>query len=501
MRRKRAAVNTLFSLLLEAVTLISGFIVPRLLIGTFGSEMNGMLHSITSFIGYITILQSGVGSVIKAALYKPLAKKDYHTLNIIIATVGDFFKKIAFITIGYVLLLAVGYPVLYAENHEFFFTASLVIIIGLSTIAQYYFGIVYQMLVEADMRSYIYSALQIATIIIHTVLTVVLIQLECSIHTVKLASALVFVMRPIVLNLYVHKKYPLNHHVQKDPSLLKQRWEGFAHAIAYFIHSKTDIFVLSTFSKLENVSVYGVYAMITTGLTAFVKAIDKAVGAVLGNIIASEERENLRLTFGAYNTFMHIVATTLFATAAVTGCAFIQIYTAGISDSNYIQPVFCFILISAEFLYCLRLPYNSVIYAAGLFKETRNSALTEAVINLCLSCLLVFRFGLIGVAIGTLAAMTYRIIYFLIFMKKHILMLPFSFQCKRLLLTLGFYTLTVFSASLLPCSADSYLAWFLYAGGVFASVFVITLLMNWLFFRKDLQILLNKFGLRAKASC
>ena len=76
MRKKKAIINIIFSLLLQLVTVISGFIVPRLFIGTFGSEVNGLVNSIASFVGYITLLQSGVGSVVKASLYKPLAHKD-----------------------------------------------------------------------------------------------------------------------------------------------------------------------------------------------------------------------------------------------------------------------------------------------------------------------------------------------------------------------------------------------------------------------------------------
>ena len=69
MRKKKAIINIIFSLLLQLVTVISGFIVPRLFIGKFGSEVNGLVNSIGSFVGYITLLQSGVGSVVKASLY------------------------------------------------------------------------------------------------------------------------------------------------------------------------------------------------------------------------------------------------------------------------------------------------------------------------------------------------------------------------------------------------------------------------------------------------
>ena len=58
MRKRKAIINIIFSLLLQLVTVVSGFIVPRLFIGTFGSEVNGLVNSIASFVGYITLLQS-----------------------------------------------------------------------------------------------------------------------------------------------------------------------------------------------------------------------------------------------------------------------------------------------------------------------------------------------------------------------------------------------------------------------------------------------------------
>ena len=151
MRKKKALINTVFSILLEIVTVISGFILPRLFIGTFGSEVNGLVSSISSFIGYIILLQSGVGTVAKAAMYKPLAKKEHENLCIVVKTVENFFRKIAVITVIYIFLLGFLFPyVITPDAGSFVYTFSLVIIIGVSTAAQYFFGITHQMLLEAS---------------------------------------------------------------------------------------------------------------------------------------------------------------------------------------------------------------------------------------------------------------------------------------------------------------------------------------------------------------
>ena len=76
MRSKKALKNITFSLLLQFSTIICGFITPVLIISNYGSKINGLISSITQFLAYIVLLESGVGPVLKVALYKPLAKKN-----------------------------------------------------------------------------------------------------------------------------------------------------------------------------------------------------------------------------------------------------------------------------------------------------------------------------------------------------------------------------------------------------------------------------------------
>ena len=66
MRSKKAVKNIVTSLLQQLVSIICGLIVPRAIIGAFGSNVNGLIASITQFLGYITLLEVGIGPVIKS---------------------------------------------------------------------------------------------------------------------------------------------------------------------------------------------------------------------------------------------------------------------------------------------------------------------------------------------------------------------------------------------------------------------------------------------------
>ena len=91
MRKKKAVINIFGSVSLQLVTVICGFIVPRLIIGAYGSDVNGIINSATNFLNYITLLDAGVGGVVRAALYKPLAEENYIKVSGVLRSAEIFF--------------------------------------------------------------------------------------------------------------------------------------------------------------------------------------------------------------------------------------------------------------------------------------------------------------------------------------------------------------------------------------------------------------------------
>lgn len=58
MRSKKAIKNIIASLGQQFVAIICGLILPRAIIGAYGSNVNGLVSSITQFLAYITLLES-----------------------------------------------------------------------------------------------------------------------------------------------------------------------------------------------------------------------------------------------------------------------------------------------------------------------------------------------------------------------------------------------------------------------------------------------------------
>ena len=284
-RRKKLYLNTVTAFLNQLVALICGFILPRYILSYFGSDANGLVNSITQFLSIISFLELGVGPVIQSNLYKPLADKDTETISKIVVSSERFYRRIAYIFLAYIAILVVVFPSTTPE-YDFWYTASLLLIISISTFAQYYFGITYQVFLNADQKVYVHSTAQIITVILNTLLSVVLMKLGCGLHMVKLVSAIVFVMRPVVQNAYVKKNYRIDRKITYTEEPIKQKWNGFAQHLAAVVCGEIDVVLLTFFSTYQRVSIYSVYFLVVNGITKLIMTAVSGLESFWGNMLA-----------------------------------------------------------------------------------------------------------------------------------------------------------------------------------------------------------------------
>ena len=492
MRSKKAIKNIITSLLQQVVIVICGLIVPRAIIETFGSSVNGLVSSITQFLSYITLLEAGIGPVIKSALYKPIAKKDKTQIEKILKASQRFFRVVSGIFIVYLIALCFIYPLIVSTEFETGYTVSLILIIAVSTFVEYFFGMVYKLYLQAEQKTYVTSIIQILATILNAILVIVLIKFGANIQVVKLGSAFVFVLRPIIQNIYVKKKYNIDFKEVKEKYELKQKWDGLAQHIASVVHNNTDIAILTIFTSTTEVSVYSVYLYVVNGVKNMVQALTGGVDASFGDMIAKNEIDNLNRSFRTYELFYFTLITIVYIITIVMILPFVKVYTSGIADANYYRPTFAILITVAELMWSIRLPYSSVTLAAGHFKQTNKGAWVEVFSNLIISIALVFKFGIVGVAIGTLVAMTIRTIEFMYHTSKYILRRNQIENVKRVIILILEMLVLVPIGFFISKFIDvnSYVSWFFLA----VIVGLISLLgvgiVNGIMYRKDLKNLL-----------
>lgn len=499
MKKNNISLNIICNMILQFVTLICGLIVPKLILNTFGSEINGLISSLNQFLNYIALLEGGVSSVMMASLYKPLYKKDAQNLSSAIKTITHFFKKIAKIFIVYCLLVAIIFPFFIKSEYNWVFISSLTLVLGVNMFVQYNFSLSYKILLNADNKVYITSLTQIICIILNTILTVILCHLFPSIHIIKLISAVCYLIQPIYFHYIINRDYNLDGKAPMDSNIIAQRWSGFGINIAAFIHNNTDIVILTLFTNLKMVSVYSVYLLVINGIKSIIMSISSAVVPSMGRIIAKENIDELNSFFDIYEFLMNLIVFILFTITAVMIVPFVLLYTNGIIDVNYLQPKFALIIVLAELAYCIRDPYVSVAYHSGHFKQLTNIAFVEAILNIIVSIFCVIKFGFVGVAIGTLISIFIRTIYQVYYLKNKILYRKVNIFVKYFIAFLIVFLFVYYlSNNILNLSNLNFLMWISNAIIVSGITLISYFFVSIIFFNKKVKMIINLIKERNK---
>ena len=491
MRKKLLAKNTVASLLSQITALVCGFILPRLFLEYFGSEVNGLVNSITQFLGVISFLELGVGAVVQSSLYKPLAEGDKQQVSRVMVSADRFFRRLAQILLGYVLLLVTVYPLIANQSFGYLYTATLIAAISISSFSQYYFGIVNSLLLNADQRGYIQYNAQTITVVLNTVVCVFMIKLGGSVQLVKLTTSLIYLARPLALRIYVNRRYQIDWKIQYDGEPIQQKWNGVAQHIAAVVLDGTDTIVLTLLSTLSNVSIYSVYFMVIKGVKTLFLSMTNGIQSLLGELWARQELEELRKTFGWTEWCIHTGTTFVFSCTAALIVPFVRVYTAGINDANYIQPAFAILLTLANAMHCLRLPYNIMVLAAGHYKQTQKNYIVAATINIVLSVLTVKAWGLIGVAIGTFAAMAYQTVWLAIYDSKHFVSWPLKSVIKQFAVDGITAVFIVVISGILTMHSVTYLSWIMLAIVTALLAVIITAFLNFIVYKEKMMALIH----------
>ena len=492
MKSKLIAKNTVSSLIAQITTLICGFILPRLFLQHYGSEVNGLVNSISQFLSVIAFLELGVGAVVQSSLYKPLAEKDNQQISKVMVSANKFFQRLARILLVYVISLMIIYPFIANQNFGFIYTATLIAAISISSFAQYYFGIVNSLLLNADQRGYIQYNAQTVTIILNTIVCAIMISMNGTIQVVKLVTSLIYLARPVILQIYVNNHYAINWKIKYTQEPIKQKWNGVAQHVASVVLDGTDTIVLTVFSTLSNVSIYSVYFLVVKGVKTLFLSITNGIQALIGELWAKQELEQLKNFFGWIEWLIHTGTTYVFSCTAALIVPFIQVYTLGIRDANYIQPTFAILLTLANAMHCLRLPYNIMVLAAGHYKQTQRNYIVAAILNIVVSVLTVKIWGLIGVAIGTLVAMTYQTIWLAVYDSRHFIYWPLKKVIRQFLVDIISFILIITFSNYIFLKNINYFNWFIMAIEVAIIALFVVLSTNILFYKSKMHRLILK---------
>lgn len=421
-RTRKFFINVFFSALLSVVSMLAGFIVPKIMLVYYGSSINGLVSSVTQFINYFSVVEAGLSAASVFALYKPLANKNKKEINEVVSTTKHFYYKSGLIFLLLVTILAVFYPLIVSTDvMNKFQIIALVFIIGASGILDFFTLAKYRTLLTADQRLYVISIASIIGIVINTLIILLFSVLGMDIIIVRFFALFSVLTRSIILILYVKKQYKdLNFNLKPKKDLLKKRWDALYLQILGSFQNGSPYIILTIFSDLISVSIYTIYNMIMMGVNNLLSIFISGLSSSFGEIIAKKEDKTLRESYNLFEYVYYNLLTISYSLTYVLIIPFIRLFTKGITDANYILPTTALLFVLNGLLYNLKTPQGMLIHSSGMYKETKVQTTIQALIILIFGVLLTPKYGINGILFASILSNIYRTIDLIYFVPKYI---------------------------------------------------------------------------------
>ena len=294
-RTARFVQNTLSTALYQLTAMVMGLLRPRLMILYYGSEINGLIVSVTEFLTYFKMLEAGLAASVNVALYEPLARRDHQAVSGIASAARLFYNAAGWMFTGLTVAFTIAYPFFVPVRDLNGLPVShlsvmvLILAMGLSGMLEFFTMARYRVLIAADQRTYVVSLASMSSLMLSTALIVVLPYLGMDVIVVRLAASLTILVRSVLLSRYAKKHYPyVDPHAPPNRAALSTRWDALSVELTNVFQQGAGAILGTVVTRDAGLlSVYGVYHMVTVGLWGILKMGTTGINSIFGNLLVS----------------------------------------------------------------------------------------------------------------------------------------------------------------------------------------------------------------------
>ncbi len=419
---KNGTINVICGLLGQIITIVLGIVIPRLVLVSYGSEVNGLLNSVTQIFTYFGLLEAGVGVASLQALYAPVATNDRTQIQRVLAATHHFYMKAGTIYILAVVILAFVYPFFVETELAYGLIVGIILFGGLGNCINFLYQGKYKILMQAD--GHLHVSTNITTIfnVLTSLAKVALLLMGFNVLAVQFSFFVVNILQMLMYLVYVRKHYAwIDLKVEPDNVAIEQKGSTLIHQISGLIFNSTDVVLLTVMTRdLKVVSIYTMYKMVITMATTLIQQIEAGFNFKLGQMYNTDRKQYMVLHHIFEIVYMIMVFAVMTAIYVMI-VPFMRLYTAGITDVNYINKWYPLYFVITPLLTYGRTAASDVINFAGHFKQTQNRAIAESVINIVTSIIGIWKFGIFGALLGTFLASFYRTNDIILYVYKYLL--------------------------------------------------------------------------------
>ncbi len=184
------------------------------------------------------------------------------------------------------------------------------------------------------------------------------------------------------------------------PNVIGKTRQVFFHKISGFVLTQTTPLVIYGFASLTMVAIYGNYLIIVTAVIMLMESLLNGIGAGVGNLVAEGNKQQIKKVFWEITSIRIWLALIFCFLFYIMGDSFIALWVG----EEYILPKAPFILILFTAFIRMTRTNDIFISAYGLYQDVW-APIAEAVLNIGLSILLGYYYGLTGILSGVLISL------------------------------------------------------------------------------------------------
>ena len=403
-RTEYSVMNTTVAFAAQATAILMGFFT-RVIFTRMLSEgyvgINGLFNDI---LNILSLSELGVGTAITYALYGPIAKKDIKKQQILMRMFRTFYRATAGVVLLVGLALLPFLDVLMKERPDVDHLTLIYLLYLFKSVASYLL-IYKKTLVDAHQMNYITVLYHNGFLVLQDVCQIVILLLTGNFILFLVIGVVCTIAGNICLSRTADRLFPylkeecrekLPEAERKD--ILKNVKAMFMHKLGNVVVNNTDNLLISSFVGVVSAGIYSNYYLLIGSVRQVLDQALQGVAASVGNLGVTEDKEKISDVFEQ----LFFVGYWMYGFAGICLFEILNPFVELAFGEQYLfQRNIVLILCINFFINGMRKAVLIFKESMGLFWYDRYKALSEAVLNLSISILLVKNFGVWGVFAGT----------------------------------------------------------------------------------------------------
>lgn len=197
--KSKAIKNVVFGFGGQAIVIILSVIIPRIMLVNYGSDINGLLTTISQIFVYMQLLEAGIGQAAMNALYKPIAERDLLGISYVASVAQNYYRRITRYYAAVVMLIAVVSPFVLKTSVPRYIIFVIIILEGMSGVVSFYFSQTQIVILQADAKSYVNNAFSVVNKIASNVVKIVMASLGVNIIFLEIGYFVISVAKAVFI--------------------------------------------------------------------------------------------------------------------------------------------------------------------------------------------------------------------------------------------------------------------------------------------------------------